>query len=188
MFIVTELNLDGDMASDASARKEWKSFYYPQHYQSHSISGVPYGWANGVINNNNLLNVGGYTPVGTAAAAVPGDLTATGLKPGLGLGSASTLQCLLFSVMGLVTFLLNSVMALLLTVKLPAGLDGLLGGLLGTTGLGFGAFSSALTKQESVDTKGKHLDYVHFPEHIHGERVDGPQNIENMDYSSFDKN
>lgn len=153
---------------DGSSKKEWKSFYYPHQY-SHttggtvlSNTGVPLGWSNGVINNNNLLSVGGYNPVTTS---IPFDF---GLKPGGvgmgmglgGLGVGSTLQCLLFGVMGLVTFLLNSVMALLLSAKLP-GLDGLLGPLLGGLGLGLGAFN----KQDTVaaDPKSKHMEYVHFP-------------------------
>lgn len=69
--------------------------------------------------------------------------------------------------MALVTFLLNSVMALLLSLKLP-GLDGVLGTLLG--GLGLGGLGlgglGALNKQDmvAVDTKGKHMEYVHFPD------------------------
>lgn len=187
------MNLDRDiMASDAtSLKKEWKSFYYPNPYQhsSHGLSnGIPFAWSNGVINNNNLLNVGGgYPPVG--ATGVPGDL-GMGYKPLL--GTTNTLQCLLFGVVGLVTFLLNSVMALVLSVKLP-GLEGLLGGLLGGVGLGG---LGALTKQEVVDTKGKHMEYIHFPDRNHGHGGGGSgnggsvdntlQSVDNSEY--FDKN
>lgn len=161
------------MEGDASVKKEWKSFYnYPHHYNGgvgagagsatgsvlpSSTSAVPFGWSNGVINNNNLLSVGGYNPVATTTT-VGAPFSYSGFG---GVGAApSTVQCLLFGVMRLVTFLLNSVMALLLSVKLPA-LDGLLGPLLGGLGLG------ALNKQEAVaaDMKSKHnLEFIHFPD------------------------
>lgn len=177
------------MSSDTSSKKEWKSFYYPHHHhqyhtQGTTTNGIPYAWSNGVINNNNLLSVGTGFNTGVSATGLPGgDL---GLKPGL--GGTSTVQCLLFAVMGLVTFLLNSVMALLLSVKLPA-LDGLLGTLLGGLGLGGGALG-ALNKQDAVpddNTKGKHMEFVHFPgyhhQHLHHENNPSGDNSE-----YFDKN
>lgn len=142
---VLEMQLDGDLIAEGATKKEWKSFYYPHGTSVLPTATVPFGWS---INNNNLLSVP-YTPV----TAAPVDLTYHN-KP------AATIQCLLFGVMGLVTFLLNSVMGLLLSAKLPGlGLDGLLGPLLGF-GLGFGAY-----KQEALtaDTKAKHM--VHFPEY-----------------------
>lgn len=181
------MNLDRDiMASDAtSLKKEWKSFYYPNQYQhSHGLSnGIPFAWSNGVINNNNLLNVGGS---GYPLTGGSGDL-GVGYKPSL--GTTNTLQCLVFGVVGLVTFLLNSIMALVLSVKLP-GLEGLLGGLLGGVGLGG---LGALTKQEVVDTKGKHMEYIHFSDrnHGHGGGVGGSadNNLPSVDNSEyFDKN
>lgn len=171
------------MSTDATTSKlEWKSFYYPNHYHGHTTStGVsnahPFAWSNGVINNNNLLTVGGFNP----GTGVPGDL---GYKPTALGGTTSTLQYLLFSVMGLVTFLLNSVMALLLSVKVP-GLEGLLATLLGGVGLGG---LGALNKQDvAVDTKGKHMQYVHLPEqHQQGLDQNNNQVADNLEY--YEKN
>lgn len=121
-----------------------------------------------MINNNNLLSVGGYNPVATTTSVGAPYSGFGGL--GAGVGAPSTVQCLLFGVMGLVTFLLNSVMALLLSVKLPA-LDGLLGPLLGGLGLG------ALNKQEAVtvaDMKSKQkLEFMHFPNSEENENSPG---------------
>lgn len=185
------MNLDGDnVSSDTSAMKEWKSFYFPHHHQldtnhqSHGSNGIPQAWSNGVINNNNLLTVGSgfHTGVGGGHTGAAGsDL---GFKP-----SASTVQCLLFGVIGLVTFLLNSVMALLLSVKLP-GLEGLLGTLLGGVGLGGLGLGGLgiLNKQEVVaaDTQSKHLEYVLLPEHNHVLVDNNLQSGDNLEY--FDKN
>lgn len=153
MLLGIEMNLDADLSTDGSMKKEWKSFYYPNYYHTnHGLSnGVPISWSNGVINNNNLLSVGGgFSHLG----ATPQVSSVT---------TTNSVQCLLFGVMGLVTFLMNSVMALLISLKLP-GLDGLLGGLLGGVGLnGLGA----LNKQENIaDTKGKRMEYVHFPKNL----------------------
>lgn len=185
----TEVQLDADnMSSDTSSKKEWKSFYYPHHHQHQyhtqgtTTNGIPYAWSNGVINNNNLLTVGTGFNTGVSATGLPvGDL---GLKPGL--GGSSSVQCLLFAVMGLVTFLLNSVMALLLSVKLPA-LDGLLGTLLGGLGLGGGVLG-ALNKQDAVadDTKSKHMEFVHFPGYHHHLHHENNPSGDNSEY--FDKN
>lgn len=186
------------MSSDASAMKEWKSFYYPnQYHHTQAVSNaVPFAWSNGVINNNNLLNVGsGYTPIGGGYSPLGGGgggTTGVSGTTGSGLaGGQSTLQCLLFGVMGLVTFLLNSVMALLLSLKLP-GLDGLLGGLLGGVGLG-GGLVGALTKQDVVasDTKSKHMEYVHFPDNNNNNNHGPGGNAENTHQENleyFDKN
>lgn len=143
-------------------------------------------WSNGVINNNNLLTVGGYSPV---TATTIGGAYDFGLKPATAPATAAAaapagLQCLLFGVMGLVTFLLNSVMALLLSVKLPA-LDGLLGPLLGGLGLG------ALMKQDvaaAADTKSKNMEYVRFPENgnSNGDGGGNHSGDDNLEY--FEKN